>query len=144
MLLTVLCLFLLIVSSKLSNSFSSPSLTYPPIIFSEICSILKQGGVSLPVVEITRTSHIALQRIEVLHQKLTLCLAELETEVLREKQIRLEKTKLYLEQSRLLKESESGDTMEVDLKAVEEQTGIDKNDPILQWSNLHYSVPIKN
>jgi hypothetical protein len=105
---------------------------------------LKQGGVSLPVLEITRTTHIVLQRIEILHQKLTQCLAELETKVLREKETRLEKTKLYLEQSRLLKAGESDDTMEVDQKAVEEQTGIDKNDPILQWSNLHYSVPIKN
>lgn len=100
---------------------------------------------SLPVHLITRSGHIALQKIQQLHEKLNKSLEILEEEVSKEKILRVEQTRQYRQQVATVSSDLPSNEMDIDgnNNNNDEAAGIDKNDPILQWSNLHFAVPLK-
>ena len=109
-------------------------------MYSEICCILKPSGISLPIHIITKSGNLALQKIQLLHQKLNQSLESLELEVNELRQLRLEQARQY----RVKTSTKEQIPSEMDIVSDNyEVAGIDKDDPILQWSNLHFAVPLK-
>ena len=120
--------------------------------FNEICAIHKPGGISLPIQTITGAGFLAQKKIELLHSKLEQSLMELEKDMVIEKEYRLQQQRLYRQQQQKQQQQQQqqdeGQSMEIDdnnnNNQNDDMNGIDKNDPILQWSNLHFPVALKN
>jgi hypothetical protein len=95
---------------------------------------------------ITRAGFIAMKRIELLHARLDQSLQGLEAEMVREREIRLDQQRQYREQKMLQQTESEKSQMEIEPanNINTESSGIDKNDPILQWSNLHFPVELKS
>ena len=119
-------------------------LTYFVNAHHEICLVLKSGGVPLPVPVLLEAAKLAVQVSSGLHGRLEASLAEVETQVVQERERRL--AILQAISSEQLSSSigmeEAG---EVGGAAVglSEEGGIDRNDPILGWSLLHQPAASK-
>ena len=63
----------------------------------------------------------------------------------KEKIVRVEQTRQYRQQVATVSSDLPSNEMDIDgnNNNNDEAAGIDKNDPILQWSNLHFAVPLK-
>jgi hypothetical protein len=113
----------------------------------------KPGGVPLSVDAMLLAAQIAKRKILVFHQALNAALNELEGQVLLAREQRKELLRSYLQlqqqQQTLAKHSDKMDADEIDQSMNEtfvssnEQIGIDRDDPILDWQNLHQPVFIR-
>lgn len=139
--------FLLIVDPSINEEAAMDgSISYSVNAFGEFCAVNKPGGISLPVDVIMKAAQVTSRKIEILHQKLSVALEELEQKVEKEREVRLNNTRLYRQMVVEQHARERGDRMEEEdeessiVMEGNDITGIDKDDPILQWSNLHYPV----
>jgi exosome complex RNA-binding protein Rrp42 (RNase PH superfamily) len=119
----------------------------------DLCAMNKPGGVPLSVDAMLLAAQIAKRKILVFHQALNAALNELEGQVLLAREQRKELLRSYLQlqqqQQTLAKHSDKMDADEIDQSMNEtfvssnEQIGIDRDDPILDWQNLHQPVFIR-
>jgi len=109
----------------------------------ELCAVSKPGGISLPAQLIMKAASICSKKVELLHKQFSIALQQLEEQVIAEREVRLEKIRKY----RVIQEAmESENAMEDGsnrIEVVNTKGGIDRNDPILQWSYLHEPVRIR-
>ena len=120
----------------------------------EVCAISKPGGLGLHARTIVQAAHLAHARAEQLHHRLEAAIAELEQLVLVKREQKLEtmrKFRALQEEQRQKKlflnrrQQDSAGEMDVDAPSTASAaaataagiTGIDRSDPILQWSKLH-------
>ena len=103
----------------------------------------KPGGVALPVQSILRATRLCLKKVSQLHQSLTVALNELETKELLDREARRETARLLrLTESKQLRNRDTSSEMAIDEVALT-VGGIDRNDPILDWGNLHNPVSLR-
>lgn len=115
------------------------SITLSMNAYKELCSVSKPGGVSLPVEAVLQAAALCAQRIHLLHDSLASSLQALEEQVLRDRARRQQVLREYTELARKQQAVE----MEAEETAVLGMTGVDRNDPILQWANLHKAAPLR-
>ncbi len=108
----------------------------------ELCAISKPGGVSVPVDAIMKATNICLKKVQYLHQRLDEALASLEAQVDIRRTERQETLRKFNALVNVKKSVSILDDMDVEDIDEEEDNvaGIDRDDPILQWSNLHKPV----
>jgi hypothetical protein len=107
----------------------------------ELCAVSKLGGVSLPANMIMKAASLCSKKVELLHQYFTDAMRELEEQVFAEREVRLEKMRQYRS---IQDASSANNAMEEDVsEAINTFGGIDRNDPILQWSLLHQPVNLR-
>jgi hypothetical protein len=132
-----------------------------PVLFlcciSEMCALSKPAGRGLSASTVVHAARIASARAAFLHQRLSAALAELEERVKVERALQLEVMQRYNQQVQKQQVQASGragagvreGSKSIDeVKAAAEVTrkdnalaaGIDRNDPILQWSSLHQAA----
>lgn len=78
----------------------------------------------------------------ILHDILNNSLAELEKSILASRQSKLEQDQKY-NSIVLAQKKELGEEMDIEENTKESGGGIDRNDPILQWDNLHKAVSVR-
>lgn len=78
----------------------------------------------------------------ILHEILNKSLVELEQSVLTARQAKLEQDQKY-NSIILAQKKENGEEMDIDNGSSGAGGGIDRNDPILQWDNLHKAVSVR-
>lgn len=105
----------------------------------------KPGGVALPAEAVLQAAALCTRHIPTLHSTLQKALNDLESQVVQDRLQRQEVLRKYL---LLVREQQStneedSEKMEVQTEAVPEVTGVDRNDPILQWANLHQAAESK-
>jgi hypothetical protein len=106
----------------------------------ELCAVSKLGGISLPASMIMKAAMICSKKVELLHQYFHAAMKELEEQVVVEREARLEKMRQY----RAMQEAtESNNAMMEDYEPITTKGGIDRDDPILQWSFLHEPVSLR-
>ncbi|KAJ1431957.1 ribosomal protein S5 domain 2-type protein [Ochromonadaceae sp. CCMP2298] len=110
---------------------------------SELCSIHKPAGRGLSAATIVKAAKAASQRALLLHQSLAAALQTLEQSVAQERERRqiTQRTYNQLEQERHgwagTKATVTFTATKSDKKGKFSSGGIDRNDPILEWSKLH-------
>jgi hypothetical protein len=134
--------------------------SYPTLFLccpSELCALSKPAGRGLSASTVVHAARIASARAAFLHQRLSAALAELEERVKVERALQLEVMQRYNQQLQKQKRQaggragagvmESGSSgaegkaVQVDKRKDKAQAaGIDRNDPILQWSSLHQAA----
>jgi hypothetical protein len=124
---------------------------------SELCALSKPAGRGLSASTVVHAARIASARAAFLHQRLSAALAELEERVKVERALQLEVMQRYNQQVQKLQgqtngragpgAKEGGASGAESKAAVEDKrkdkaqaAGIDRNDPILQWSSLHQAA----
>jgi hypothetical protein len=90
-------------------------------------------------------AQLAKRKILVLHQSLNAALNELEGKVLLEREQRKETLRLYLQEQQKQQSAKVDNAMDADdapsqFVSSNEAVGIDRDDPILDWQNLHQPV----
>jgi hypothetical protein len=124
----------------------------------ELCAVSKPGGVSLPVSALMEAANLALRKVQYLHLRLNEALAELESKIVIEREERQVVLREY--NARVVAEKHNRKTLlhstgidgvdEMEIDDMEDDSaeftvgGIDRNDPILQWTNLHKPVLSKS
>ena len=110
----------------------------------------KPGGISLPTELIMNAALICSKKVEWLHKQFSLALQQLEEQTVMEREIRLETIRKYraMEESRVLSNQMESEEYHSNSNGEENSSsnvigGIDRNDPILQWSYLHEPVSIR-
>eukprot|EP01038_Epipyxis_sp_PR26KG_P006798 gene6798-9312_t len=115
----------------------------------ELCGLNKPGGIALSSELIIEGSNIANIRAQSLHLQLNKSLEELEKEIIQERELQLEKLRKYRSQTNVSNKNNHNDNrkssneIEMDISSStvrNDIAGIDRNDPILQWSMLHRAV----
>lgn len=114
----------------------------------ELCAVSKPGGISLPAEMIMKSAAICAKKVEWLHKQFAIALQQLEEQTLSEREVRLEKMRKFraLEEAHALSSRMESDEGNDENNTSNEETfvgGIDRNDPILQWSYLHEPVRIR-
>eukprot|EP01031_Cornospumella_fuschlensis_P031560 gene31560-38145_t len=124
-------------------------ITFAINAYKELCSILKPGGVSLPSSAILAASALCTRHIHSLHALLATALQTLENQTL-ENQVgmrRMERLEILQRHTQLTRalQGEGGDEMDLAQEAGEgfKVMGVDRNDPILQFNNLHQAATSK-
>lgn len=105
----------------------------------ELCAVSKPGGISLPVQEIMKAANICLRKVNFFHEKLIQALAELEQRAEKEREIR----QIQLRQYTAMLPKVVDPSEEVTEEEVRDASGIDRNDPILDWNYLHKAVSVR-
>lgn len=108
----------------------------------------KPGGISLPVQEVMKAANLCLRKVSFFHQKLAAALQELEERVAVDREIRQSQLRQYraLVQSTSKQSTTTNDEETEEMDVVQDDTaatGIDRNDPILQWNYLHKAVSVR-
>ncbi len=117
---------------------------------SELCAVSKPAGRGLTTSIIVQAAKLASARALVLHSRLNAAMLALEEDVKaeRERQLLVMQTYNQQVQANLFAQNASASnlgsnskTAAADKKAQKEKhAGIDRNDPILQWSTLHQAA----
>lgn len=89
--------------------------------------------------ELAQTSN---KIVHILHEVLNKSLSELEDSVLKARQAKLAQDQKY-NAIILAQKQQNGEEMEVESDHHTSGGGIDRNDPILQWDNLHKAVSVR-
>lgn len=124
---------------------------YVYLHFRELCAIIKPGGVGMTTEDIIKASSLAIHRSVIVHEKLQNALNILENNFQAGKQARLDvlKSLRIAKQQYVLSKylSEKGNDNDMDVEQEIEislsgvmSSGIDLNDPILQYNLMHSSV----
>ncbi len=115
-------------------------------VFSELCAVSKPAGRGLTTSIIVQAAQIASARARMLHERLNIAILALEEAVKtdRERQLTImQKYNMHLQQQNgttnngVGKNETSSAREEKKNKKDKSALGIDRNDPILQWSTLH-------
>jgi len=116
----------------------------------ELCSVHKPGGVAVSASAISEGVRLASHRAAQLHEVLAASLAQLEEVVLQEREVKLEelRRKRFELQAQMDKAASSSASASMSAFAMQQAssvaaTGIDRDDEILQWSNLHKAVSVR-
>lgn len=113
------------------------------IIFSmnahkELCSIYKPGGQSLSVDIIMKAMNLASARIHSLHKTLQITLNDVENRIQQENIDQLEQMRIFRHHNNSIISQNASKDMEIEEDVRNLATiGIDRDDPMLAWSNLH-------
>lgn len=126
-------------------------ITYSLNAHKELCAVSKPGGVAMPIQSMMRAAQICYKNVTVLQKALNDALNELEAQVLIDREARRDLARQLREVLNNAAASDENDSnkMQVDnnteiaSEAAEGVAGIDRNDPILAWSNLHNPVAIR-
>lgn len=114
-------------------------LTFSMNSYKELCSLSKPGGVSLPVATLLDAAALCSQHISTLHHVLQDALNKLDDEVVRSRIARQEVLRRIAQTT----VSDIDSNMEVEGRNATGVQGVDRNDPILQWKNLHQAAPLR-
>ena len=112
---------------------------------SELCAVSKPAGRGLTTSIIVQAAKLASARALVLHSLLNNAILALEATVKadRERQLLVMQTynlHIQAKNSKLVSNAASAGKEEVKPKKDKHAVGIDRNDPILQWSTLHQAA----
>jgi len=115
--------------------------------FSELCAVSKPAGRGLTTSIIVQAAQIASARAMMLHERLNIAILALEETVKTERERQLtimQKYNMHVHQlngttSNVSGKHETNNAKEEEKKNKKDKSalGIDRNDPILQWSTLH-------
>eukprot|EP01036_Dinobryon_divergens_P026026 gene26026-34628_t len=124
----------------------------------ELVAMNKPGGVGLTIETIMKATEIASKHAHSLHEILNQALLQLDEQVLKERDVQMEVMRKYQQLIRSAKtknnnnNSSSGGNVEDEMYVDDvddlnngsfETAGVDRNDPILMWENLHSAVAMK-
>jgi hypothetical protein len=112
----------------------------------DLCAVNKPGGAPLSVEVMMLAAQLAKRKIIVYHQALNVALNDLEVQVLLAREQRKATLRSYLQLQQ--QQQKPSDVMDIDdIQATSsdfissnEAVGIDRDDPILDWQNLHQPV----
>lgn len=88
-----------------------------------------------------RAAQLALQKVAILHEKLNSSINELEAQVLIDREVRKANLRQYAEAANKQAEENEMDTDRGYDQGFD--VGLERDDPILDWTNLHQAVYIE-
>ena len=125
-------------------------LSYLLLLYSELCALSKPAGRGLTAVHIVHAAKIASVRAALLHTKLNIAIDQLEERVKTQRQkelVVLQTLNQHNTSNTTINTNSTSSNPNKPTKSKSEKTkipaqavGIDRNDPILQWSSLHQAA----
>lgn len=131
--------------SSAEESAADGSITFSMNAYKELCSVSKPGGVALPADTVITAAALCARYVQVLHDALAAALGQLEEQVLQQRALRQEvlRRQQALRAAAVGSGKQESEGVQMEVEELQVMTGVDRNDPILQWANLHQAARLR-